>query len=277
MAISFRAAQALEGSPDLRGRAAAHVAFATPSLFVGFGNVANLWHEPVAALIAWPVFWAAIAAAVLAPQRASRVWTLSESARKRLAIAHGISASLIIGLFLAAHVANHAAGLWSGMAHLDVMKVARQLYRAPAIEPLVLALIAFQVTSGAILVRRRLRDRSDFFGALQSMTGVYVGLYFVAHLTAVFAARRAGTDTDWNWLTNHDHSMLTSLAGLRLIAHYWFGPVAIVTHLGCGLRNVLREHSFPARITDLVPRAAAGAGAIISSAILIGLLGFHIG
>jgi hypothetical protein len=79
------------------------------------------------------------------------------------------------------------------------------------------------------------------------MTGVYVGIYFLAHLTAVLGARYAGTDTNWNWLTNNDHSMLASLSNLRLIAHYWFGPIVIATHLGCGVRLVLRvsRHSLP--------------------------------
>ena len=31
----------------------------------------------------------------------------------------------------------------------------------------------------------------------------------------------------WNWLTNHDPSMFASVAGLRLLGHYWVGPVAI--------------------------------------------------
>src|SRR5207248_5856587 len=88
MIISFIVTQSLEGSADLRGRAAAHVAFATPSLFVGFGNVANLWHAPVAALIAWPMFWAAIAAVVLAPRRSAAAEPISAANYRRLAIGH---------------------------------------------------------------------------------------------------------------------------------------------------------------------------------------------
>src|SRR4030081_584651 len=40
------------------------------------------------------------------------------------------------------------------------------------------------------------------------MCGAYIGVYFLAHMTAVFAARYAGTDTNWNWLTNNDTTML---------------------------------------------------------------------
>ena len=191
-------------------------------------------------------------------------------------MAHGISASLIVGLFVAPHLANHLTGLVSGITHIDFMKAARQLYRSAAFEPLLLSLVAFQVASGALLVRRRLRSASDVFGSLQTMTGVYVGIYFLAHLIAVLGARYAGTDTNWNWLTNNDHSMLASLSNLRLIGHYWFGPIAIATHLGCGLRFVLRQHNTPAAFADNAPRIAMGAGVVISSMILVGLLGVRI-
>src|SRR2546423_7237741 len=36
---------------DFRSRTAAHLVFATPSLFVGFGNAANLLHSPEIATI----------------------------------------------------------------------------------------------------------------------------------------------------------------------------------------------------------------------------------
>ena len=260
--------------PGLRSRSAAHLAFAAPSLFVGFGNAANLFHSPQLAAIAWLVFWALVVALVLAARKAPiAAAQMSPAAYRRLGIAHGISATLILVLFIAPHLANHTTGLLSGATHIEFMKQARLFYRAAIFEPLLLVLIAFQITSGALLVRRRLRGQSDFFGSLQTLTGVYVGIYFLAHLIAVFGARYAGTDTNWNWLTNNDHSMLGSLSNLRLIAHYWFGPIAIVTHLGCGLRLVLRQHNVSPAIADVAPRVAMAAGVVISSVILVALLG----
>ena len=169
-----------------RSRAAAHLVFATPSLFVGFGNAANLAHLPQLTTIGWPIFWAAVAAVVFVQRTVRRpAVRIGPAGYRRLGIAHGISASLIVVLFVAPHLANHTAGLLSGTAHIGFMKEARQLYRATIFEPLLLTLIGFQVASGTLLVRRRLRNGSDFFGSLQTMTGVYVGIYFLAHLTAV--------------------------------------------------------------------------------------------
>src|SRR5262249_2090754 len=153
----------------IRSRVAAHLAFATPSLFVGFNNAANLFHSPQLAIIAWLIFWAAIAVTVLASRNVRKPGTpIGAGAYRRLGMAHGISASLILAFFVAPHLANHLTGLFSGATHIEFMKTARQLYRAPIFEPLLLSLIAFQIASGAFLVRRRLRNASDVFGSLQT-------------------------------------------------------------------------------------------------------------
>jgi hypothetical protein len=274
MAAAFASARtAADGST----RAAAHLAFATPSLFVGFNNATNFFHLPQLAIFAWLIFWAAAGIIVLAPRKPRHLLSpLDTGTYRRLGIAHGISALFILGLFIAPHLANHLTGVLSGATHIEFMKTARRIYRAAAIEPLLLSVILFQVTSGAFLVRRRLAVANDFFGTVQTMTGVYIGIYFLAHLIAVFGARYAGTDTNWNWLTNNDHNMLASLSNLRLLAHYSFGPIAIVTHLGCGLRLVLRQHGVSASSADLAPRLAIPAGIAVSSVILVALLGVRI-
>ena len=277
MAVAFTSNGVLSGPGEIRGRVAAHLTFATPSLFVGFANTANLLHLPGVVAIGWPLFWVALGLVILMPTRRSRKAVgISSAAYRRLGVAHGICACAILLLFLVLHLANHATGLLNGATHIAIMKDARLFYRAPAIEPLLFMLIGFQLASGTVLVQRRLRSDSDAFATLQSMTGFYVGIYFIAHLIAVLGARHAGTDTNWNWLTSNDHSMLTSLSSLRLIAHYWFGPVAIAAHLGCGLRLVLRQHEFRARLADLAPSWAIVGGVTVSSVILAALLGIHI-
>lgn len=280
MAISFSAVQKLNRPEvaDFRARCVAHLAFATPSLFVGFGNASGVLHLPAIVSVGWPAFWAVLALFMLSARGTPlRPMRIDAAGYRRLGIAHGISAGAIVILFIAPHLANHTAGIFSGMAHLDFMKSARLEYRNQIVEPLLLLLMLFQVASGVTLVQRRLRSADDFIGTLQTMTGAYAGIYLLAHLIAVFGARHAGTDTDWNWLTNHDRSMLASLAGLRLIGHYWFGPVAILTHLGCGLRMVLREHGWTMRNADIVPRAGMALGGVLSTVILLGLLGVHTG
>jgi hypothetical protein len=262
---------------DLRSRSIAHLAFATPSLYVGFANIAGVLRAQSALLAAWIIFWALLAAIILLrPRPSSKPSSMTPAAHRWLAFSHGISASIILLLFVLPHLVNHLAGFWSGASHTELMKAVRYVYRDDIVQPVLLALIGFQILSGAGLLRRRLTMPSDFLGTLQTMCGAYIGVYFLAHMTAVFAARYAGTDTNWNWLTNNDTSMLVSLSSLRLIAHYWVGPVAIITHLACGLRMVLLQREVsPAIAARLVP-AFMTFGIVISSVILVALFSVHI-
>src|SRR5439155_4008554 len=223
------------------------------SLYVGFGNVAGVLQAPSAVPFAWLVFWALAAMIVLlGPRSSPTAVAMTPVTHRRLGLAHGISAIAILLLFIGPHIVNHVTGFWNGPIHIAVMNAVRRVYRDDIVQPLLLALIGFQILSGIALVRRRMRMPSDFLGTVQTMSGVYVGVYFLAHMTAVFAARDAGTDTNWSWLTRPNDSMLVTLSNLRLIAHYWVGPIAIITHVACGLRMVLLQRDVsPARANRL--------------------------
>jgi hypothetical protein len=286
MLVSFVFGLAL-GSPHVRddpegcrARRIAHLAFATPTLYVGFGNVAYyLLQAPSAAPIAWLVFWALVAMiALLGPRSSPIALAMTPIGHRRLAVAHGVSASAILLLFIGPHILNHAAGFWNGSVHIAIMNVVRRVYRDDIVQPVLLALIGFQILSGTALVRRRMRMPSDFLGTVQTMSGVFVGVYFLAHTTAVFATRHAGTDTNWIWLTRPNDSMLVSLSpsNLRLIAHYWVGPIAIVAHVACGLRMVLLQRDISPATTNRIALALIAAGVVTSSIILAALLNVHI-
>src|SRR5581483_8753357 len=249
----------------------------TPSLYVGFENVAGLLQAPSAAQIAWLVFWALVAMiAVLGPRSSPVAATVTPIGHRRLALAHGVSACAILLLFAGPHIVNHVAGFWNGPVHIAIMNVVRRVYRDDIVQPLLLALIGFQILSGTALVRRWMRMPSDFFGTVQTMCGVYVGVYFLAHMTAVFAARHAGVDTNWSWLTRPNDSLLVSLLKLRLIAHYWVGPIAIVAHVACGLRWVLLQRDISPATTNRISWALITVGIVASSIIMLALLNVHI-
>jgi hypothetical protein len=282
MLVSFVFGRALgsphAGSPEGgHARSIAHLAFATPSLYVGFANVAGVLRTPSAVPIAWSIFWALVAMIVLlGPRSSPTAVAMTPVGHRRLALAHGVSATAILLLFVGPHIVNHLAGFWNGPVHIEIMNAVRRVYRADIVQPMLLALIGFQILSGTALARRRMRMPSDFLGTLQTMSGVYVGVYFLAHMTAVFAARYAGTDTNWSWLTRPSNSMLVSLSNLRLIAHYWVGPVAIVTHVACGLRMVLLQHDISPAMANRLTLALITAGIVASCLILVALLNVHI-
>jgi hypothetical protein len=265
------------GPDDFRARSIAHLAFATPSLYVGFANVGGVLHAPSAVPIAWLIFWALVGMIVLlGPRPSSAAVAMTPVGHRRLAVAHGVSALAILLLFVGPHIGNHLAGFWKASVHIEVMNAARHVYRNDIVQPILLALIGFQILSGTALVRRKIRMPSDIFGTVQTMCGVYIGVYFLAHMTAVFAARYADIDTNWSWLTRQNNSMIGSLSNLRLIAHYWTGPIAIVAHVACGLRVVLLQHDISPAMANRLTLALIAAGAVASSLILVALLNVHI-
>jgi hypothetical protein len=272
---------------DFRARCVALLAFATPSLYVGFANVGGVLRAPSAVPIAWLIFWTLMAMIVLLGPRPSSVGSssvgsssaasaISPVGHRRLAVAHGVSALAILLLFVAPHIGNHLTAVWSGSVHIEIMNAARHVYRDDFVQPILLALIGFQILSGIVLVRSKMRMPSDIFGTVQTMCGVYIGVYFLAHMTAVFAARDAGTDTNWTWLTRTNNSMLVSLSNLRLIAHYWVGPIAIVAHVATGLRAVLLQHDISPATANRLALALITAGVVAASLILVALLNVHI-
>jgi hypothetical protein len=275
MGVAFGRALALGrvGGPSAP-RLVAHLAFATPTLLVAFGNVVGLFHARGALAIAWPLFWVAVMTVAWLAQETTLPAPIVSS--RRLAVAHGVSAVAILILFIIPHLGNHLTGIVSGSDHIGVMKLVRLVYRNSVIEPLLLTLIGFQIMSGFVLVRRRLSRANDVFGTLQTMTGIYVGCYFLGHMTAVFSARGAGTDTNWNWLTDNDQGLLAHLSGFSLVGHYWVGPIAIITHVACGLRMVMLEHGISDRAATRTAWSLIGLGVMASSVILTGLLGAHI-
>jgi glyoxylase-like metal-dependent hydrolase (beta-lactamase superfamily II) len=108
---------------DLRARSIAHLAFATPSLYVGFANVANVLHARPALPATWIIFWAAMTGIVLLkPSLSLTAAVMTPTVHRRLAAYHGISAILMLLLFVLPHIVNHVVGLRSGAAHIELMK-----------------------------------------------------------------------------------------------------------------------------------------------------------
>jgi hypothetical protein len=156
------------------------------------------------------------------------------------------------------------------------MNAARRVYRDDMVQPILLVLIGFQILSGIALVRRKMTMPSDIFGTVQTTCGAYIGVYLLAHMTAVFAARHVDVDTNWAWLTRQNNSMLGSLSNLRLIAHYWVGPIAIVAHVACGLRAVLLQHDVSTATVNRLTLALIILGVVASGFIMAALLNVHL-
>jgi hypothetical protein len=64
---------------------------------------------------------------------------------------HGTSPLLIVLIFLAWHLLNHASAAFSPEFNQAMMLTPRKWYRSEVVQPMLVTLVLFQVTSGPIL------------------------------------------------------------------------------------------------------------------------------
>ena len=235
-----------------RARAIALLVVAAPPLFSLLGGWLDFQHAiPIGSLGVWIPLWSALAV-VAATERTPRR-SCALPAPRRLALAHGASASVIV-LFALPHLANHLAGLIGGDTHVAVMAALRHVYRHPAVEPVLLAAVAFQVGSGAWLLRRALARCAGWPATLQVASGSYLVFFLLSHASAALRARARGGDPNWYWLAGGE--LLHDPWSVRLVPYYFLAVIALGVHVGCALRRL--------------PIVAFAAG-LVSTLIVIGL------
>lgn len=152
--------------------------------------------------------------------------------KHRLRAWHRASALALL-LFLGLHLANHVAGLWGVDSHIAFMDKARSLYRQPFVEPVLLALVCFQIGSGLTLAVRGWRTRTGRVAWLQALSGLYVALFLLNHVTAVLTGRLVdGLDTNFYFATAGFH-----VAGWPwfFVPYYFLAVAALLSHIGCAL------------------------------------------
>jgi succinate dehydrogenase/fumarate reductase cytochrome b subunit len=221
---------------------------------------------PFGSLGVWLVLWPTLVV-VAARSRPHAVAATAPSPR-RLAVAHGVSAAVIVA-FAVPHLVNHLAGLLGGDAHIAMMTALRRVYRHPAIEPVLLAAAAFQVGSGAWLLRRKLARAEGWLDALQTTSGAYLLAFLLSHVSAALRARLLrGVDPNWNWLSGGE--LLTDPWSVRLAPYYFLAVIALGIHAGCGLCAVLRGHRVTLRSTVILAIVGSLAAAV-SALIMLGL------
>jgi hypothetical protein len=170
------------------------------------------------------------------------------------------------------HLANHLAGLWGGQTHIAFMLRARLVYRYPAVEIALAVCILFQFATGIVLIWRSMGNKSaDWMKRLQSISGAYMALFLMSHISAVTRTRYMHhVDTNWVWLTSSN--LLTDEWSARLTPYYFLGIVALSLHLACAARFVLLGHGVKDSSSNRVLGIVAGAGFIAAIAIMVGLI-----
>jgi hypothetical protein len=266
-----RAPQLLQS--DLRARRLAFASIAAPPLFVFVGVAPGLLglHVPETAL--WIGLWTLVSLygwsgrGALAPNQ-----KMEPPGSWR--IAHGVSAALI-ACFVLFHLTNHLFGLLGPDTHAAIMKAGRTVYRARLIEPVLVLLLLFQVTSGVRLAWRWSGLRNDVYRIFQISSGAYLAVYIFTHLNSALISARAvhKIETDWSWASGAPVGLIHDAWNIRLLPHYALGVFFIVGHLSSGLRMVMLAHGARTAVADRAWAAGLTAGAVISAAIVCALCG----
>lgn len=96
---------------------------------------------------------------------------------------------IVIAIFLAIHLLNHASSVFGAEQHIAVMEQLRVVYRNVFVETLLLAAVLVQIISGLWLFNKGRKWANTFFEKLQIWSGLYLAIFFVIHLSAVLGGR----------------------------------------------------------------------------------------
>ncbi|MFV8780973.1 hypothetical protein ACNKU7_01005 [Microbulbifer sp. SA54] len=182
---------------------------------------------------------------------------------------HRISA-LLIGCYVAGHIANHMLALLGVDAHIAYMEQYRHIYRAPVIEPVLLTCVLFQVASGLVFIARRWGKRRGFFDHVQAISGGYLAFFLLFHVGAVLYGRTVqGVDTNFYFAAAGLH---LGYFPLFFMPYYTLAVAAFFSHVACGLRWLLRSH-LSQRLRDRLAIAVMLLGLLLGLVIVAAFAG----
>lgn len=191
-----------------------------------------------------------------------------------LRVAHGVAGAVVLA-FVSFHLFNHLFGLISPEAHTQVMEVGRKVYRAPFVEPVLVLALLFQVFSGLRLAWSWSAHNVDSWRIFQLGSGVFLSVFLIGHMNAVFIFARtvARIDTGWAFASGDPVGMIHDPWSIRLLPHYAMGVFFVLAHLVSGLRVVLLAHGVSRIRVNTIWWIGASVSVIVSLLIMLGMTG----
>ncbi|MBI3561663.1 MAG: hypothetical protein HY080_08115 [Gammaproteobacteria bacterium] len=263
---------------ELLARRIAFLSVASPPLFTLVGVI--FYMLGMSDLDKWvlAVFWGALAIVIAYCDDHTQLTPPPKLAEANLRISHGIVATGILLIFLGFHLANHFFGLIGPEAHTSVMKALRHIYRAPFIEPVLLAGFLFLIISGFYLAWQLTNKATDRFRTFQVAAGVFLLFFIISHINAslVFARVYLGIDPGWGFATGAPTGLIHDAWNIRLLPYYWLGVFLVLSHLASGARAVMLAHGKQKKLADGVMIGGAAVSALASTLILLGMCGLRL-
>ena len=193
---------------------------------------------------------------------------IATCAKPKFRLFHRASA-LLLATFLIIHIINHVVGLSGQANHIEFMRTIRPIYRHPIIEPMLLALFAVQIATGATMAMKGWQERRGTVAWVQALSGLYIAAFLLIHVSSVVMGRVAlGLDTDFRFAAAGFH-----VAGWPwyFIPYYFLAVFGLFVHVGCALYWKLGAGSRRSGRIALV--ALAGLGAVLGVAFVASMAG----
>jgi hypothetical protein len=281
--LAVLAAMVLSGiaaptAAQLRAKRIAVLAVAAPTLFTFVGVVLYMLHDPVPDTWLWVGCWLIALAVLLRSNNDAPARLVARPVPAPLRVAHGVSALVLVAIFLALHITNHLMFAAGPGTYEAVMKVFRHVYRAEFLQPLLVALFLFQIGTGLFFVWRETAAPSDRFRTFQIASGVYLAFYVLGHMNSVFIFARTylGIDSGWGFATGAPTGLVRDAWNIRLVPHYWLGVFFLLAHLAAGARVILIGHGVRKAFADRVMIGGAIIAGIIATVIILGMCGMRV-
>ena len=189
---------------------------------------------------------------------------------------HKINA-LILMAFAVLHIGNHMFLVAGRETYNHVQDLVNNIYRLPVVEPLLIMSISMQVFVGLVLIVRSLRQKPKrkfwkrgFWEKLQIISGLVFAWFVVEHLWALGLVRWF---TDLHTTFYWPASVMNDAPFVYYFApYYFFGVLALCTHIGIGLRYWAVDAGKP-KLGERLGFGAIGIGIICGIVIVLSLTG----
>jgi hypothetical protein len=185
--VALRALIGIQNSTEPNAplvRRVLHLVFATPPVLTVSRFAASDLGVPLT--WAWYSGWALVAMITFLVRKGSSSSSpVTRRDSTRLRKIHGFSALLLLTGFLALHLGNHLAALWTVQTQNDVMIFLRGWYRSAWVQPIIIGLFGTMIVTGILLVIRHTATTADKFRTLQTASGGYFAAFIAAHTLAV--------------------------------------------------------------------------------------------
>lgn len=261
----------------VRARRFALLAVTAPTVYVLFGVLTYMAGSTIPDTWIWTPAWLlfgywASRASAFAPVTSHRYLPSGH-----LRVTHGVTGA-IVAVYVLFHIFNHLFGLISPEAHGVVMDVGRKVYRAAAIEPLLVAAMLFQIATGLRLAWTWSEASVDRYRVFQIASGVFMSVFILGHMNSVFVFARSflKIPTDWAFATGLPTGLIHDPWNIRLVPHYSLGVFLVLAHLCSGLRVVMLAHNVNPSTANRTWWVGTVLSALVAAAIMCGMTGLRL-